>query len=115
MGDTDKVTAERLHAPRRGRCGVRCARRAGQRNGRLTAYSFRHGYAYRSAMDYGLPVRVAANLMGQPRSAPEALRRSMGCGPVHRRSCSSQGSVETPLSDNAGGRFSRSASLRSRS
>ncbi len=32
--------------------------------GRLSAYSLRHGYAYRSAMTYNLPVRTAAALMG---------------------------------------------------
>ena len=32
--------------------------------GRLSAYSMRHGYAYRSAMTYNLPVRVAKDLMG---------------------------------------------------
>ena len=32
--------------------------------GRLSGYSFRHGYAYRSAMAYDIPIRAAAALMG---------------------------------------------------
>ncbi len=32
--------------------------------GRLSSYSLRHGYAFRSAMVYELPVRAAAALMG---------------------------------------------------
>jgi integrase len=32
--------------------------------GRLSGYSFRHGYAYRSAMAYDIPIRAAAKLMG---------------------------------------------------
>ena len=31
---------------------------------RLSSYSLRHGYAYRSAIVYNLPVRVAKDLMG---------------------------------------------------
>jgi len=38
------------------------ARAAG--GGDLRVYSLRHGYAYRSAMTYGLPARAAAALMG---------------------------------------------------
>ena len=66
LGSTDKITAERLHMHLRKEAVWREMRKQGidTGNGRLTAYSFRHGYAYRSAMDYGLPVRVAANLMG---------------------------------------------------
>ena len=32
--------------------------------GRLSSYSLRHGYAYRSAMVYDIPIRAAAALMG---------------------------------------------------
>ena len=66
LGDTDKVSAERMHTHLRRRSVWREMRQAGIEtgNGRLTPYSFRHGYAYRSAMEYGLPVRVAARLMG---------------------------------------------------
>ena len=36
----------------------------GSSAGRLSGYSFRHGYAYRSAMAYDIPIRAAAALMG---------------------------------------------------
>ena len=36
----------------------------GQTDERMSVYSFRHGFAYRSSMVYNLPIRVAAKLMG---------------------------------------------------
>ena len=36
----------------------------GQTDERMSIYSFRHGFAYRSSMVYNLPIRVAAKLMG---------------------------------------------------
>ena len=36
----------------------------GSSAGRLSGYSFQHGYAYRSAMAYDIPIKAAAALMG---------------------------------------------------
>ena len=66
LGSDDSVAANRMNSYLYRRplwVGLRDQVRASGQ-GRLSSYSLRHGYAYRSAMVYELPVRAAAALMG---------------------------------------------------
>ena len=66
LGSDDSVAANRMNSYLCRRplwVGLRDQVRASGQ-GRLSSYSLRHGYAYRSAMVYELPVRAAAALMG---------------------------------------------------
>ena len=66
LGSTDTVAADRMRVYLRRRpVWVEMTKESlASGAGRITAYSFRHGYGYRSAMTYGIPVRVAKDLMG---------------------------------------------------
>ena len=66
LGSDDSVAANRMNSYLCRRplwVGLKDQVRASGQ-GRLSSYSLRHGYAYRPAMVYELPVRAAAALMG---------------------------------------------------
>ena len=66
LGTKDGETSDKLlkHLKRNAVWQQLQSEAQGQTDERMSIYSFRHGYAYRSSMVYNLPIRVAAKLMG---------------------------------------------------